>query len=280
MTQVPPTQARVWHSSSGGSVVQSPAFRHATHVVSSLHTPASPHGAPGGRGSCVMAPSMHESSVQSLPSEGVSVSSFRVVTPPWPSQTSRWQSPGVCASGTAPTGSAEIPHRLSTQTTRSQGESGAGQSEGAMHVPSGAPPSPPLPPPARSPGRTHVRDERSHTNPGAHAFVSGAHARPTSSASASRAMQAGAAIAASRTNPKRAANLRPTRCGGGDDAGRWRPGGTTADISAAYHGPRAELVVLRRERPREEGDPASTGALCPEARPRCRRHHTWRDLCG
>ncbi len=142
--QAPPTQVRDWHAVSipGQSVgalqpMQAPA---------ASQTRPPPQEVPWGNTGLEGTPATQASVVQALPSLGTSVSSTALVTPPLPSQTSAWQSPGVCVAVGFPAATIAVPHLLSVQTAVMQSLPVAGQSMSLVHSPAIPPvPMPPVP---------------------------------------------------------------------------------------------------------------------------------------
>jgi hypothetical protein len=176
---------RCWHSSSGGSIVQSLATLHSTHAPVAPQTlpPSSAQAEPSASFRCVATPLSQASLVQTVPSSGTSSSALSSTMWPSPSQILVLQSPAVwsAAGSTVPLTTAIVPHCPPRQTGVSQGLEGAGQSVIELHVPS-----PPLPEETllvvlllvvAVPSGTQTLVARSHSYPSAHA-ADAVHALP------------------------------------------------------------------------------------------------------
>jgi hypothetical protein len=123
---------RFWHSSSGGSCVQSLGATHCTHspFIEQTWPPLSLHGMPTLPGIFKGTPATHLPTLHAVLVVGISVSSLSFVIPPDPSQISVLQSPTTwsAAGSTVPITTAIVPHCPPMQTGVSHGPFAAGQS--------------------------------------------------------------------------------------------------------------------------------------------------------
>ena len=115
--------ARSKNEKHDGGCGQSSSATHCTHVPPPSHIvpPFCEHGVPFGArvtAGCPWGP--HVPGVHSLPLPGTSLGSSRYTTPPAPSQTSEWQSPGVLSAAGVPALTGNVVHMPPAHATGEQ----------------------------------------------------------------------------------------------------------------------------------------------------------------